>query len=409
MRNAALAVLIGFGGVTGGLGMAQETGGGAAQVIPVDSPAFVFSPGNWVGDEGRGGSRFRQTWNSYAYFRVAWESTVNNPKATLLLDVSTFTEAFKPLRIAYAVDGVWKSKVSAAERIPLENLKKAGRHELTVVFHWSEQKERWGSPGKSGLNVLRVTGLEVDAGSTPIPAKPDTKWALIIGDSITEGCGASEMACYSHLVGQALREVGYEYGVSACGWSGWLNKGDNPPGDVPGYYIIRNSVDGQGGEYDETVSRWNKIDGNNHSLLDANGHISGYGETGQEPSLILFNYGTNDSLHGSNPSDTKASINQGLAAVRAAAPDAQIVVLIPFGQYYAKELKEAVAARQNAATPDRRIALIDLGPDVAKSIAGKGGIFGGLHPNDRGHASFAARIIPQVIKSLPQFGSRVQP
>jgi lysophospholipase L1-like esterase len=390
-----------MGGVLGGLGFAAEAGGAAPQVIPVDSPAFVFSPGNWVGDEGRGGSRFRQTWNSYAYFRVAWESKVKNPKATLLLDTSTFTKAFQPLRFAYAMDGVWKSKVSAKDRIPLANLKGAGRHELTVVFHWSVQKERWGSPGKSGLNVLRVTGLEVDAGSTPIPAKPQDKWALIIGDSITEGCGASEMACYSHLVGQALQTVGYEYGVSACGWSGWLNKGDNPPGDVPGYYVICGSKDGVGGEYDESVSRWNKIDGNNHSLLDANGHISAYGGTGQEPSLILFNYGTNDILHKSNPSDTKASINQGLAAVRKAAPNAQIIVLIPFGQYYAKDLKEAVAARQNAAAPDRRIAVIDLGRDVARSIAGKGGIFGGLHPNDRGHANFAAKIIPQVIKLLP--------
>jgi lysophospholipase L1-like esterase len=249
--------------------------------------------------------------------------------------------------------------------------------------------------------VLRVTGLEVDAGSTPVPAKPQAKWALIIGDSITEGCGASELSCYSHLLGQALQAVGYEYGVSACGWGGWINKGDNPPGDVPGYYVIHDSKDGVGGEYDDTISRWNKIDGNNHSLLDANGHISGYGETGQEPSLILFNYGTNDILHKSNPSDTKASINQGLEAVRKAAPNAQIIVLIPFGQYYAKDLKEAVAARQNAATPDRRIAVIDLGLGAARSIAGKGGVFGGLHPNDRGHANFAAEIIPQVIKLLP--------
>ena len=38
-----------------------------------------------------------------------------------------------------------------------------------VYLHWSEQKERWGSEGKSGLNVLRVTGLQVDAESKPLP------------------------------------------------------------------------------------------------------------------------------------------------------------------------------------------------------------------------------------------------
>ena len=56
----------------------------------------------------------------------------------------------------------------------------------------------------------------------------------------------------------------------------------------------------------------------------------------------MINYGTNDSLHQSNPSDTLASIVQSLAALRKSAPEAQIIVIIPFGQYYAKELKEAV-------------------------------------------------------------------
>ena len=40
--------------------------------IPVDSPAFLFSPGNWTGDAGRAGKEFRQTWYPGAYFRVTW-------------------------------------------------------------------------------------------------------------------------------------------------------------------------------------------------------------------------------------------------------------------------------------------------------------------------------------------------
>ena len=42
------------------------------------------------------------------------------------------------------------------------------------------------------------------------------------------------------------------------------------------------------------------------------------------------NYGTNDTLHNSNPNDTNAAINQALAALRASAPNAQIIVVIPF-------------------------------------------------------------------------------
>ncbi len=372
----------------------------AAMTIPVDSPAFVFSPGNWTGDEGRAGKLFRQTWNPGAYFRVSWETKNPKPTAKLLLDTSTFTAKFKPPQLAYAIDGIWKSKIPCANEIVIEDLAGAGKHVLTVYLHWSEQVERWGSEGKSGLNVLRVTGLQVDPESSIVPDAPGAKWALIIGDSITEGCGASELAPYSHLIGQALRTQGYEYGVSACGWSGWINKGDNPPGDVPGYYIITNSSNGVGGHYDEAASRWNKIDGNKHSLLDSQGHLSAYGQPGQEPSLIMINYGTNDILHKSNPSDTAASIVQSLAALRASAPNAHIIILIPFGQYYAKELKAGVEAHKKNHPADPKVSIIDLGPAVAKTLAAKNGLLGGLHPNDRGHALFAAEIIPQMMLIL---------
>jgi lysophospholipase L1-like esterase len=368
--------------------------------IPVDSPAFVFSPGNWVGDQGRSGNAFRQTWNPGAYFRVAWETTNVTPHAKILLDTSSYAPAFKPPLLAYCSDGVWKSKISCTNEITIMDLKGAGKHELSVYLHQSQQAERWGSQGKSGVNVLRVTGVQVDPDSKPLRTVPGSKWALIIGDSITEGCGATELAAYSHLVGQALQTQGYEYGINACGWSGWINRGDKPPGDVPGYYVVTNSSHGAGGQYDDALSRWDKIDGNGHALLDAHGHISAYGKQDQEPSLILINYGTNDSLHKSDPSDTLASMIQGLAALRTAAPAAQIVVIIPFGQYYARELKHAVEIHQQQHPADHKISILDLGPAVARSLSVSNGILGGLHPNDRGHALFAAKIIPQVLTRL---------
>jgi lysophospholipase L1-like esterase len=371
-----------------------------AMTIPVDSPAVVFSPANWTGDEGRAGSSFRQTWNPGAYFRVTWETSNPKPVAKILLDTSTYPPRFNPPQIAYCIDGVWKSRIPCISEVAIEEVAGAGKHELSVYLHQSQQADRWGSEGKSGLNVLRVTGLRVDAESKPVPAAPESKWAMIIGDSITEGIGASELAGYSHLVGQALQTQGYEYCVSACGWSGWINKGDNPPGDVPGYYVVTHSGNGAGGHYDDAASRWNKIDGNRHSLLDSSGHISAYGKTGQEPSLIMINYGTNDALWKSNPGDTRASMIQSLAALRKSAPEAQINMVIPFGQYYAKELKEAVATHKKMHPADAKVAIIDLGPAVARTLAAKNGLMGGLHPNDRGHAIFAAKIIPQMMTIL---------
>lgn len=177
-------------------------------------------------------------------------------------------------------------------------------------------------------------------------------------------------------------------------------KGDNPPGDVPGYYVIANSTNGQGGQYDDAASRWNKIDGNNHSILDAKGHLSAHGQTGQEPALIFTNYGTNDALRNANHSDTQASITQSLAALRQSAPEAQIILLIPFGQYFAPELRQAVGAHQKAHPADSKVAIIDLGPAVARTLGAKNGLMGDLHPNDKGYANFAAKIIPQVLAIL---------
>ncbi len=367
--------------------------------VGVDSKAFVFSPGNWVGNDNRGGSEYRQTWNAGAYCRIRWTTTAKEPVATLLLDTSTYPEKFSGPTITYSVDGKWTTTGCVPE-VKLENLKGTGEHELCVYLTSSQQKLRWGAPGESAVNVLRVKGLQLDETAKPVDSEPDSKWALVIGDSITEGIGASQLASYSHLVEQSLRTLGYEYCNSACGWSGWLNKGDNPPGDVPGYYVISDSENGQGGTYHDDLSRWNKIDGNNHSLLDSAGHISGYGQTGQEPALIMINYGTNDILHKSNPSDTFASMVQGLAALRKSAPDAQLVVLIPFGQFYAAKLKEAVEIHRSNHPDDKKIDIIDLGLDARNSLNVSKGLYGGLHPNDRGCANFAAQIIPQLVMIL---------
>lgn len=373
-------------------------------MLPVDSPAFVFSPGNWTGDTGRGGSLYRQTWNPGAYFRVYWSSTAANPTASLLLDTSSYDGTFGPPELTYNIDGLWTANVAAKKEINIAKLTGAGNHVLTVYFTTSEQRERWGSPGKSGKNVLRVIGLKTDAGAKAGTAVSGAKWMLEIGDSITEGSGAGEgrsdnLSSYSYFVGQAMQTQGFEYGVSACGWSGWLRRGDNPPGDVPAYYAVSGSTNGSGGVYDDSASRWNKLDGNNHSLLDKQGRLSAYGETGQEPAIITINYGTNDDFMKSNVSDVQASITQCLAAMRRAAPNAHIFVMIPFEQFEVPQIKAGVLAHQVAYPQDRKVRIIDLGKSVGRSLDDNG-YWGGVHPNMRGHAVFAARIAAEIQAAL---------
>ena len=376
--------------------MAEETPPAPGLVIPVDSKAFVFSPGNWSGDEGRGGAIYRQTWCSGAYFRVSWKTTSapkTPKKATILLDTSSFgTELKSRPHITYNVDGIWKSDIPINAEIPVdEGNVYFGDHTLTVYLQNSEQINRWGSPGTSGSNVLRVVGLRVEAGSEPLPAKPQQKWLLEVGDSITEGVGTDgNLSDYSYFVGQAMQTQGYEYGVSACGYSGWICRGDGS-GDVPAYYAVSGSEDGVGGKYDDGASRWNKIDAN-HSLLDAKGQLSAYGEAGQSPSIITINYGTNEAFTQANKCDLQASITQGLVALRRAAPDARIFLIIPFGQHNVKVINAALAAYQSAHPEDRNVGIIDLGMKVALG-AGEGGYWSGVHPNLRAHATFAAQMV----------------
>ena len=382
------------------LGACVSVGDAAGVTIPVDSPAFVFSPGNWVGDAGRGGKVFRQTWNPGAYFRVTWESATTNAVPTLLLDASTYDGSFSPPVLACNLDGIWTGDLCCEKELPVPGMNPyIKKHVLTGYLKMSSQVKRWGTEGASGSNIVRVVGLRVGADGKPGADAAQPKWALIVGDSITEGCGAYELEGYSHLVGQAFRSLGYEYSLSACGWSGWLHRGDNPPGDVPGYYVMTNSVSGAGGQYLDAASRWNKID-SLHRLLDDKGRISAYGAAGQEPSVILINYGTNDAIHPSNASDVQASMTQCLEALRKAAPGAHIFFIVPFGQYKAAEITATVSAYRTAHPDERRLSVIDLGPDAARALTPKGGYWGGLHPNPRAHATFAAQIVAQIMAQL---------
>ena len=361
-------------------------------VIPVSSPAFYFSPGNWSGDSGRGGDSFRQTWNPGAYFRVAWTTNNAEPTATLLLDAPSADSATPP-RLTYCLDGVWSGDVPCAAQIPLKGIVEGKKHLLTVYVQSSEQKKRWGSSEASGQNVVRIRGLSVDTGSEPGKVEFQKRWALIIGDSITEGIsagprGADNLACWSAFLGQGLQALGYEYGISACGYNGWLRPGDME-GDVPAYYFVSD------GSYDGQRSRWDKIDARN-SLLDSAGQISADGALDHPPSLIVLNLGTNDGLKKVNEVDFQLSVKLGLEALKKAAPPAKIIVIIPFGQYEADALRSAVQACESDDGASSNLRLIDLGPAVAKALE-KNGYWGGLHPNMRGHAMLAARILAQVV------------
>ena len=382
-------------------------------LLHVDSPAVQFSPGNWAGDAGRGGKLFRRSWCNGAYCVWNWSTTNPAPTANLLASNQT-----KGSSISYFLDGhlVDNVPVPASGGIPLAGLAGPGKHVLKVYLRHSDQQDRW-----EGANACKIEGLVLNNGDSPqVASRENAPWALIIGDSITEGIGAhfdgssSSLSDYAFLLGQGLAQQDMEVGVSACGYSGWIRPGD-ATADVPPYYSIINSHNGSGGAYNGAKSRWNKIDART-GLLDARGHLSAHGGTGQEPAMILVNYGTNETLSSSSVGDMQASMTQCLGALRTAAPSAWICVLLPVGLEntvvyphaapYLSALKSGVKAYRMGHRKDDHIFVVDLGPSAANALASP--LYGGgVHPNAAGHAYVASRLLPVLTAHLEK--KRVEP
>ena len=361
--------------------------------IAVNSPSVRFSPATWAGDAGRGGALYRKTWNNGAWCEWRWTTNSVHPQAILQISNPTLGSA-----VSYFLDGtlIDNVPVPASGGIMIGGLTQPGQHTLTVYTRHSRQEARW-----NGTNAYTVTGLTLDDGASPLPVPRRRPWVLVIGDSITEGIAASNGAdsnlCdYSFLLGQGLRAAGYDSAVSACGYSGWLRPGD-AQGDVPAY----SPPHGEG--------RWNKIDAQT-SLLDLHGRLSADGGTGQEPAAILFNYGVNECLSGTDKAALRLSITHALATVRQAAPQTQLLVLVPpgladtrlypNGLAYITALKLGFADFQASHPKDRRAVLLDLGPEVAHALVSP--LYGGgVHPNAAGHAYLAPLILQTVLRRLP--------
>lgn len=362
--------------------------------IPVNSAAFRFSPGNWKGDTGRGGSSYRQTWNSGAYFEVTWTAAASSPTAVILIP-STSTG----MMVSYTLNGVMTDNVAATGNITLSGIAAGATNTLTVIVRNNPQSARW----NNGTNTLQIQGLQVDSGSSAGTAASVSGWDLIVGDSLTEGIQAADgndsfLRCWSSLFGQAIRDQGRDFCINACGYSGWLRPGDSG-GDVPAYYYV------SGGTYADASSRWNKVD-SGVSLLDSAGQISAYGSTGTTPTNIWLDLGTNEALQSSSTSDVTASVTQCLTALRGAAPSATLIVIIPFALYsaasvsngttYITAIKAGFANYQSANTGDLNVMMVDFGATFSATLTSS--LYGGavVHGNSAMHALEAARMVPKL-------------
>lgn len=369
-------------------------------LITPDNAMFKYSPGNWKGDSGRTGSSWRQSWNLGAYFFATW-SAGPTPTATIKM-----TNASTSAMVSYYLNGVLVDNVAANADISISNIVANTTNNIIFYVRSSPITARW----NNGANTVKFSGITLDAGSSAGTAPVANPWVLMVGDSITEGYRAdngsdSTLSDYSFLVGQALFTKGYDYCVSACGSSGYLDYGDSSA-DVPPYYDVIS------GTY-QVNSRWNKID-NGVSLLDSNSQISSYGSTNTTPSLIIINYGTNEYLNTDNTTDLRNAITQCVAALRGAAPTAYILIMIPFclqntteypNQAYTTAITNGVADYQSANPGDTKVNLVNYGVTLANTIqyTASNTMYmntDGLHPNVKGHAFVAPIVLQTILNKL---------
>lgn len=376
------------------------TGAQATVTLGVDSPAVRFSPGNWAGDSGRGGTVSRNTWVPGAWCEWRWTTPAAAPAATLqICDPGAGRISGQPSRIAYFLDGALTEGVNVPSQggIPLHGLTGPGEHTLLVITSFSDQITRW-----SQDNRYIVTGLTVDDGAMPLPNSAPRPWVMFVGDSTTEGAGPDNtLLTYAFYVSEGLRAWGYDTDVSACGSNGWISKGDIN-GDVPGYYSVVNGV------YSEKDSRWDKIDATT-SLLDAQGHVSGWGGPSQEPAAIVTNIMVNEALRGISPHDAQLSVTGWLADMRSAAPNTWLIVMIPpglqdttvypNGAAYVAALRDGVHSYLKAHPRDKRTLLLDLGVNVAHALASPDYSWG-VHWKQTGHAYLAPLVLSNLLRII---------
>jgi lysophospholipase L1-like esterase len=288
--------------LTPGTARAQAT----ANSIAMDNAAILYSPFNWGVTP-----QAAKTINAGAYFKVLFSGTscrlTTDPSANAKpysqfwarVDGGPFTQyTLDPTNSTFAVaTGLVKRK-----------------HILEVVIKsTSETIDRWVRQ-RTGVTF---TGLLLDSGATVTAPVRKPYNILIYGDSITEGVrvnGYAGMANdtdrndalqdYSWLLSQ---ELPAEVGVVGFGATGINTAGS---GGVP------------------TL-------GKSHQYLWA-GQLRSF--SNPEPDLIIYNEGTNDG----------SSITSGMLAVVKAlmevAPNAKQLLLVPFNNSHAAELKAVVAA-----------------------------------------------------------------
>jgi hypothetical protein len=321
------------------------------------------------------GSSYALMLTTGSYLKTNFSGTSINVN----LDMTTFINAgisdINYPFVRYQVDGgAWTNLqlTPSTTKISISGLS-SGTHsfrfEFMSTYMYPTPPERWNIPA----NVIKVTGLSVDEGSTVSAPTILSKLLRVDGDSITEGGRAvnsgdlpsshSAVLAYprilSGLLNTELSQIGY-------GGQGWTTGGT---GNVPTYpnaasYYYNGVSRLSGGVLTHALDYW------------------------------LINEGTND---GANDVTSLALARLSQARIEAGSTT-QILLQVPFNGSHRAQLTSAYNSYIVANPPDKNIHLIDLG-----SISF--GTTDGTHPSVAGHAVLANALYTAINNIIPTFSA----
>jgi lysophospholipase L1-like esterase len=359
-----------------GVSHAQTTG---TQTIPVTDPNWFFSPSNWYVS----GAAFAETQNTGAYFKIGFTGT----SVALQVDVSTLVgpAAQWPL-IRYQIDQNALQDIRLKQQdaiLPLNSQALApGPHSLTVWFVAANLHiDRWQIPSE----VVRITGLLIDAGGSTSPPALRPVRMMFFGDSITAGVATESPSSNSLIGDDGTHSYAYacaaglnaELGVVGFPGQGWTVSFLADSTNVP--------------PFPET---WNQqFAGQPRSFLP-------------RPDYVVVMLGGGDFLAAADPGNIPNAVTAWLVVARETLASSKIFVVVEFDGYE----RDAVTAGFNAyqsASRDPNAFLIDLGPSAQVGIDSGGFVSGGtstsydgVHPTAARAAVLGAQLATAIQNAL---------
>jgi hypothetical protein len=389
VTSATSATITVTGGAVGKITTVTDTGSTATAILSVnqtvtpDNPALFFSIAglSWL-LTGSASAKCNAPGNPL-------KTVVTGTIVSMAVDVSALVAAsvaagsYPTLRYCFDSGAIVdRQLLSTDTSIVLSNTLAAGSHTLEIaILSTNSTIDRWTTP----VNLVVINSLTANGVFSAPTLRP--KRLLVFWDSIGEGTtfGVTGNTVLSDATQCAVPAIAVgldaEYASLCYGGQGYAKAGQ---GNVPMLYDTTTPAS----------SAWNRFWNGVTRLVG--------GLLSPAPDYIVSIHGTNDGLTPIADNVVTATVTAWLAAVRAAAPLSYIFVIYPVGQYKTSAIASGFAAYQ-AATPDNRAFLIDLG--VPLSLGMTTPVAGGTQTSGDGtHPRIfqSARIGSAVVSAIRQ-------